>query len=80
MKKLSKSEHLLLQQMGAKFKELRIKSGYSSYENFAYDHNLNRMQYWRLEKGLSNMSMSTLLKLLNVHGLSLSAFFTQLKK
>ena len=33
------------------------------------------MQYWRLEKGMANLSMATLLRLLQVHKLTLADFF-----
>ncbi len=75
MKPLSKSEKKVLEQMGAKFKVLRLKKGYKSYETFAFDNDINRMQYWRLEKGLANLSMATLLRLLQVHKLTLADFF-----
>jgi hypothetical protein len=55
-----------------------LLKGYSSYENFAWDNNLNRVQYWRLEKG-ENFTMKTLLKILEIHKLSLKEFFNDLK-
>jgi transcriptional regulator with XRE-family HTH domain len=57
-----------------KIKELRIQKGYSSHEAFAWDNNLNRVQYWRIEKG-SNITLKTLLTILDIHGISLSGFF-----
>ena len=57
-----------------KIKELRIKKGYSSHENFAWDNNLNRVQYWRIEKG-SNITLKTLISILNIHQISLNDFF-----
>ena len=61
-----------------KIKELRIKKGYSSHENFAWDNNLNRVQYWRIEKG-SNITIKTLLSILDIHQISLSEFFQDMK-
>ena len=61
-----------------KIKELRIKKGYSSHENFAWDNNLNRVQYWRIEKG-ANITLKTLLSILNIHKISLSDFFQDMK-
>lgn len=60
-----------------KLKELRIAAGYSSAENFAYDNDLNRVQYWRVESG-TNMTLKTLLKVLDIHKLSLQEFFNLL--
>ena len=42
---------------GDKLKDLRIEKGYSSYENFAVDNDLGRMQYWRLENGKTNLTI-----------------------
>ena len=79
MKPLTKAEKKVLEKIGAKFRELRIKQGYKSYETFAFDKEINRMQYWRMEKGLSNMSIATLLRLLEVHKMSLLEFFKELE-
>ena len=79
MKPLTKSEKKILEIMGNKLRELRIRKGYTSYETFAFDNEINRMQYWRMEKGLSNMSMATLLRVLEVHKMSLKDFFADLK-
>jgi hypothetical protein len=57
-----------------KVKELRIKAGFSSHESFAWDNNINRVQYWRIEKG-SNITLKTLLSVLDIHKISLSDFF-----
>jgi hypothetical protein len=57
-----------------KLKELRISKGYSSHEAFAWDNNLNRVQYWRIEKG-SNLTLRTILNILDIHQISPSEFF-----
>ncbi len=75
MKPLNKTEKKVLGSIGAKLKELRTKKGYKSYETFAFDKEINRMQYWRMEKGLSNMSMATLLRILEIHKITLKEFF-----
>jgi len=36
-----------LQKLANQIKDLRIKKGYTSYEYFAYDHNIPRAQYGR---------------------------------
>ena len=61
-----------------KIKELRIKKGYSSHESFAWDNNLNRVQYWRIEKG-SNITVKTLLSILDIHNITLSEFFQDMQ-
>lgn len=60
-----------------KLKELRINANYTSAESFAYDHDLNRVQYWRVESG-TNVTLKTLLKILDIHKISLGEFFKDL--
>lgn len=60
-----------------KLKQLRKEKGYNSYENFAFENNLNRVQYWRIESG-QNITLKTLLKVLKIHEISLAEFFKDL--
>ncbi len=57
---------------------LRIEKGYTSYENFAIEHGISRMQYWRMEKG-TNFTFESLLKILDAHEIGLREFFENLK-
>lgn len=57
-----------------KIKQLRIEAGFTSSETFSYEHSLSRVHYWRIEKG-SNMTMETLVKILDIHKVSLEEFF-----
>jgi hypothetical protein len=70
-----------IKQIGDKLKEMRIDAGYTSYETFANDFELDRKQYWRVEAG-TNITLRTLIKVLEVHELSLKDFFndTRFKK
>ena len=61
-------------QIANKIKELRIKKGFTSHESFAWDNNINRVQYWRIEKG-SNITLKTLINILDIHKISLADFF-----
>ncbi|MEP2669084.1 MAG: helix-turn-helix domain-containing protein [Cyclobacteriaceae bacterium] len=70
----------LLKRIGRKLKELRKKKGYTSHEDFAFDHDIPRVQYWRLEKGQTNLTMKSLIKLLAIHGLTAEEFFHTLYK
>ena len=63
-----------IEQIAQKIKQLRKDSGYTSYETFAYDKNLNRVQYWRMEKG-QNITIKTLIKILDIHKISMEEFF-----
>ncbi len=67
-------EDLIIKQIGERLRDLRVKKGYSSHENFAYENDLGRVQYWRHENG-TNMTIKSLIKLLNIHGVSLEEFF-----
>ncbi len=61
--------------IGLRFKQIRKSMGYSSHESFAYDYNLDRAQYGKIEAGSSNMTLKVLIKHLNAIGYSLSEFF-----
>jgi hypothetical protein len=51
VKKAVPFTELEAQKISDKIKALRIKRGYTSYENFAYENDIPRLQYWRIEKG-----------------------------
>ncbi len=70
----------ICKEIGFRLKELRIRKGYSSYENFALEYDLSRMQYWRIEKGLANLTMRSLITLLNIHEISIEEFFRSFLK
>ncbi len=63
-----------IRKISERIRQLRIDAGYSSYETFANEKNLPRMQYWRAETG-ANMTLQTLLKIADAHGISLNEFF-----
>ena len=60
--------------IGERVKELRLRSGYTSYETFAVDNGFSRRGYWDLERG-SNFKINTLLKITEIHDISLEEFF-----
>lgn len=64
--------------IAAKLKKIRIEEGYTSYENFAWDNDLPRVQYWRLENGV-NFRIESLLRILDVHKIKLEDFFKGIK-
>ncbi len=74
MEKERESKDLRIKAIAARLKEIRLLKGYTSYETFAFDHDLPRMQYWRMEKGV-NFTMESLLKILDAHGIGLEEFF-----
>ena len=66
-----------LTQIAQKLRQLRLAKGYSSYEAFAFDHELPRVGYGRHEQGV-NLTLKSLLRLLDIHQLSLAEFFAGL--
>jgi hypothetical protein len=71
---------LTLKEIGDLLAELRRSAGYKSYETFALDNHLPRIQYWRLEKGRANFTLRTLMTVLEIHNLPLDEFFSRLYK
>ena len=53
------------QAIGVRIRELRIQAGYTSYENFAFEHDLSARYYWGVEKG-RNISLKYLLNVLEI--------------
>ena len=70
----------LLKRVGLKLTELRKQKGYTSHEDFALDHEIPRVQYWRIEKGQTNITMKSLIRLLTIHKLTIEEFFSSLYK
>lgn len=70
------NEKKILLEIGERLKKIRIKKGYTSYETFAIDNDLSRMQYWRIEKGLSNITIRSLMRILDIHKISVEDFFS----
>lgn len=74
-----KNSDKILQNIGEKLRDLRIKNGYTSYESFAFDYEIPRMQYWRMEKGKTNITIKSLLKILDIHKITIEEFFKEMK-
>ena len=74
---MMKTDEEVLKEIGEKLKALRIKKGYKSYESFAVDNNLSRMQYWRIEKGLTNITIKSLKRILDIHEISIAELFKE---
>lgn len=65
-----------LKRLGDRIKSLRIKKGYTSYEYFAYEHNISRAQFGRYEQG-QDLRFSSLIKVVNAFGMTLDEFFNE---
>jgi transcriptional regulator with XRE-family HTH domain len=78
-KKINKKELNIDDQLikiGKRIKQLRIEQGYSSYEYFAYEHNISRAQFGRYEKG-QDLGISSLIRVVNAFGMTLEQFFSE---
>jgi hypothetical protein len=64
--------------IGEKLKRLRIKKGYPAYDYFAFEHDISRVLYWRMEKG-TNFTIGSFLKVLKAHDMSMKEFFKDIK-
>jgi transcriptional regulator with XRE-family HTH domain len=65
--------------LGKRIQELRKQKGYTSYETFANEHDIHRVQWGRYESG-SDLYFSTLVKICKVLDVSLEEFFNGFKK
>ena len=68
----------LLKKIAKRLRELRVDAGYTSYESFAWENGINRMQIWKMEKGETNITLKSLYKILKVHGISYEEFFSSI--
>ena len=79
MEQLPPKHVVRIERIGARVKELRIKKGFTSYENFAFEYEIPRVQYGRLEKGSANFKIATLMRICDIHKISLEDFFKGIK-
>lgn len=77
MKQVDEPLDSRLLKVAQKLRQLRLQAGYKSYEAFAFDNDLPRVGYGRHEKG-SNITMKSLLRLLDIHKVSLAEFFSDI--
>ena len=64
--------------VGVALKQLRKDAGYKSYEQFAFEHKMSRIQYWKMENG-NNFTLKSLLFILDIHQIEVIPFFESLK-
>ena len=67
-----------VEEIGKKLRELRIAAGYKSYEVFAWENSLSRIQYWKMERG-TNCTLKSLHKVLQIHQMSYVDFFSSIE-
>jgi len=63
--------------IGLRLKYLRKSKGFTSPDKFAYENNLNRSQYGKYEAGSANITIGTLINILNCFNVSMSDFFNE---
>ena len=57
-----------------RLKELRKSKGYNNYEHIAFELNMSRSAYWKLESG-KNFEIKTLIKVCKLLDITLEDFF-----
>lgn len=65
-----------LNKLAERIRSIRIKKGYSNYENFAYEHKIPRAQYGRYEKG-EDLRYSSLVKIVKAFDMTMAEFFSE---
>lgn len=67
-------EEQQIAKLGARIKALRESKGYTSYEKFAFEHDIPRAQLGRYERG-QDLRFSSLIKILNALDVNYIEFF-----
>ena len=65
-----------LHKLAQRIRQLRIKKGYSNYENFAFDHEIPRAQYGRYENG-KDLRYTSLIKVIKALDVTIEEFFSE---
>lgn len=65
-----------LKKLADRIRSLRIKKGYSNYENFAFENDIARAQYGKYEKG-EDLRYSSLLRVIRALGVTPKEFFSE---
>ncbi|HBX52462.1 MAG: transcriptional regulator [Bacteroidetes bacterium RIFOXYA12_FULL_35_11] len=75
-KKTTLNKEETLSRLGERIRQLRISKGYTSYEYFAYEHNISRAQFGRYERG-EDLRFSTLIKIIDAFDMTIEEFFSE---
>lgn len=67
---------IIAKKLGVRITSVRKAQGYSSAENFANTHNINRTQYSRYERG-QDLQLSTLGRLIEALDVTWAYFFSE---
>lgn len=74
LKSMTADDELKL--IGQRIRAIRKSKGYSSYEKFANEHEIHRVQWGRYEQGL-DLYTSTLIKVIKLLDVSITEFFSE---
>ncbi|MFP9117178.1 helix-turn-helix domain-containing protein [Flavobacterium sp. RNTU_13] len=66
-----------IDKVSKKIKQLRKAKGFTSFEAFANEYDLDRVQYWRVESG-ANITLKTFFRILEIHNITPQEFFSNL--
>ena len=77
--KTSNFDKLILR-IGEALKQLRIEKGYENLSDFVRAFELPMIHYWRIESGKTNMTLKSLMRVLEIHEIPISEFFCSLPK
>ncbi len=72
-KEISSEKELL--KIGERLRALRKAKGFSNPDKFAWANGLDRSQYGKYEAGRTNLTINSLVKILNCLDLTLEDFF-----
>jgi hypothetical protein len=78
--KVDKDLKTVLEKIGVELTRMRKAKGYTSHHSFSVDFDLPPVQYWRIEKGKANVTLKSLIRVLEIHGVDLFIFFDALKR
>ena len=74
VKKVTTNSDIL--KVARRIRQLRIAQGFTSYEYFAYEHEISRSQMGRYEKG-EDLRISSLLRVIRAFGITPEQFFSK---
>ena len=77
-KKSLNDVHLLQKRIGQKIKSIREAKGIKNYEKFAIQNDFSRSHYWNIEKGEVNLTVKSLVRILNSLDVKVEDFFKEL--
>jgi len=71
---LLEEQQRIIKKIGERIKQFRIERGHSSYEIFAFEHDIDRSQYGKYERG-ADMRLSSLIKVFSALDVTFEEFF-----